>query len=67
MEDLKASRLAEVIQDSGIMFQVMTVRGKKRILIDIYLSLNWNEFHAVAPSCRTYSSSGRMVVHWDSN
>ena len=28
MEDLKASRLAEVIQASGIIFQVMTVGGK---------------------------------------
>ena len=28
MEDLKASRHAKVIQDSGIMFQVMAVRGK---------------------------------------
>ena len=36
MEDLKASRLAEVIQDSGIMFQVMTVHGKKNS--DKYLS-----------------------------
>ena len=29
MDDLKASRLAEAIQDSGIIFQVATVLGKK--------------------------------------
>ena len=28
MDDLKASRLTEVIQDSGKMFQVVTVLGK---------------------------------------
>ena len=29
MDDLKASRLAEAIQDSGIIFHVVTVLGKK--------------------------------------
>ena len=29
MDDLKASRLAEAIQDSGIIFQVVTVLVKK--------------------------------------
>ena len=62
--DLKASKLAEAMQDSGYMFQVVIVLGENRVLISINPWLNWYQLHAVASPSRTYSGSDRMVIHW---